>query len=106
MDRFEETMASSTDVTMVSDQADAVREVHSVRKQSLESSQQFMTQKTEEKNRQEKDKDKRFESEKGLEEQTEKRLGGDDEDAKKGRNRKQSSEPSGSWEGLLIDIKV
>jgi DNA polymerase III alpha subunit len=99
-------MASSSDVNIVLGQSDAIKEVHSVRKQALESSQQFMAQQTEDKKNQEKEKVKTFESEKRIEDEGEKRRGGDQQDSKKDGKKEHSAEQSESSEGNLIDITV
>jgi hypothetical protein len=99
-------MTSSTDVNIVLGQADAIKEVHSVRKQALELSQQFMSQETEDMRKKEKDTVKEFEAETRIEGEGGQRKGGNPEARKKGKGRKQPGEESSSSEGALIDITV
>jgi len=103
---LEEAMMSSTEVSIILGQSDAIEEAHSVRKQALELSQQRRIQQEEDKRKQEKDKLKEFESEKRIEAEGEKRKEGDREDMQKGRGREQSGKESSPSEGTLIDIKV
>ena len=103
-------MASTTDMNIVIGQGNAVKEVHNVRKQSLELNQQFVAQQTEQKKKEDRVTVQEFESPQRIsieeEEQGEKRdkknFGGDQRDSKE----KQSGEESDQPEGSLIDIKV
>jgi hypothetical protein len=99
-------MEGTTDINIVLGQADAIKEVHSVRKQTLESSQQFMAQETKEKSKREKEKVKEFEPEKRIDADAEKQQEADQEGEENGRGKKQSDKESSHSEGTLIDIKV
>jgi hypothetical protein len=103
-------MASTTDMNIVIGQGNAIKEVHNVRKQSLELNQQFVAQQTEQKKKEDRVTVQEFESPQRIgieeEEQGEKRdkksFGDDQRDSKE----KQSGEESDQPEGSLIDIKV
>ena len=103
-------MASTTDMNIVLGQGNAIKEVHNVRKQSLELNQQFVAQQTEEKKKEDRVTVQTFESPQKIgieeEEQEDKRnkknFGDDQRDSKE----KQSNQESDQPEGSLIDIKV
>lgn len=101
-------MASTTDMNIVLGQGTAIKEVHNVRKQSLEVNQQFVVQETEDKKKEEKSKVRESESGDRVEikadEEKENKGGSEDnqEDSKKER----SKEESDLSEGKLIDIRV
>ncbi|MFW6146924.1 MAG: hypothetical protein ACOC6B_00850 [Thermodesulfobacteriota bacterium] len=98
-------MTSSSDVNIILGQSDAIKEVHSVRKQSLEAGQQFIAQQTEDKRKHEKEKVKGFEPEMKIENE-EKGRGEEREDANKDGRKKRSDGKSETSEGFLIDITV
>jgi hypothetical protein len=83
-------MASTTDMNIVIGQGNAIKEVHNVRKQSLELNQQFVPQKI------------GIEEEEQGDKRDKKNFGDDQRDSKE----KQSGEESDQPEGSLIDIKV
>jgi len=103
-------MASTTDMNIVIGQGNAIKEVHNVRKQSLELNQQFVAQQTEQKKKEDRVTVQEFESPQKIgieeEEQEDKRnkknFGDDQRDSKE----KQSNQESDQPEGSLIDIKV
>jgi hypothetical protein len=103
-------MASTTDMNIVIGQGNAIKEVHNVRKQSLELNQQFVAQQTEQKKKEDRVTVQEFESPQrvGIEEEEQgdkrdkKNFGDDQRDSKE----KQSGEESDQPEGSLIDIKV
>jgi len=103
-------MASTTDMNIVLGQGNAIKEVHNVRKQSLELNQQFVAQQTEQKKKEDRVTVQEFESPQRIgieeEEQEDKRnkknFGDDQRDSKE----KQSNQESDQPEGSLIDIKV
>ena len=103
-------MASTTDMNIVIGQGNAIKEVHNVRKQSLELNQQFVAQQTEEKKKEDRVTVQEFESPQKIgieeEEQEDKRnkknFGDDQRDSKE----KQSNQEPDQPEGSLIDIKV
>jgi hypothetical protein len=103
-------MASTTDMNIVIGQGNAIKEVHNVRKQSLELNQQFVAQQTEQKKKEDRVTVQEFESPQRIgieeEEQEDKRdkknFGDDQRDSKQ----KQPGEESDQPEGSLIDIKV
>jgi hypothetical protein len=103
-------MASTTDMNIVIGQGNAIKEVHNVRKQSLELNQQFVAQQTEQKKKEDRVTIQEFESPQriGIEEEEQgdkrdkKNFGDDRRDSKE----KQSGEESEQPEGSLIDIKV
>jgi hypothetical protein len=101
-------MASTADMNIILGQGDAIKEVHNVRKQSLELNQHFIAQKTEDKRKEERAKVQEFEAESRIEikdDEGKKDKGGPGEN-KNGSKREQSSEESDLPEGTFIDIKV
>jgi hypothetical protein len=105
---LEKEVASTTDMNIILGQGDAIKEVHNARKQSLELNQYFVSQKTEDKRKEEKARVQEFDAENRIEIKgdEEKKDEGGPEDNKKGSKRNQSSEESDFSEGRLIDIKV
>ena len=101
-------MASTANMNIILGQGDAIKEVHNVRKQSLELNQHFVAQKTEDKRKEEKAKVQEFEAENRIEikDDEEKKDKAGTEENKNGSKRKQSSEESDLSEGTFIDIKV
>ncbi len=107
-------MASTTDMNIVLSQGNAIKEVHNVRKQSLEFNQQFVVQKTEDKKKEDRSRIQEFDSsskieikadeEKEKEKEKEGRPGS--EDKEKGSRKEHSEEGSDLSGGSLIDIKV
>ena len=96
-------MATTTDLNIVLGQGDGIREIHNVRKQVLESNQQFMGQKAEEKQKEEKSKVLDLQTRDKVEisgEGEKKDTKGRDSQKKKGKDERP---PSG---GNIIDIKV
>jgi len=103
-------MASTTDMNIVIGQGNAIKEVHNVRKQSLELNQQFVAQQTEQKKKEDRVTVQEFESpqrigieEEEQEDKRDKKNFGDDQRESK---QKQPGEESDQPEGSLIDIKV
>jgi len=101
-------MAGTTGVNIVLGQGSAIKEVHNVRKQSLELNQQFVVQETEDKKKEDRSKVQEFENSSRIEIKgdEEKKKGGRSADDQKGSNKEQSNEESDSREGSLIDITV
>ncbi|UCH07421.1 MAG: hypothetical protein JSV55_15355 [Deltaproteobacteria bacterium] len=103
-------MASTTDMNIVIGQGNAIKEVHNVRKQSLELNQQFVAQQTEQKKKEDRVTVQEFEGPQRIgieeEEQEDKRdkknFGDDQRDSKEKQSGEESDQPGGS----LIDIKV
>jgi len=103
-------MASTTDMNIVIGQGNAIKEVHNVRKQSLELNQQFVAQQTEQKKKEDRVTVQEFESPQRIgieeEEKEDKRNKKSFREDQKDSKEKQSSEESDQSEGSLIDIKV
>jgi hypothetical protein len=105
-------MASTTDMNIVLGQGNAIKEVHNVRKQSLELNQQFVVQKTEDKKKEDRSRIQEFDSSSRIEikadEEKEKEKEGrpGSEDKEKGSRKEHSEEESDLSGGSLIDIKV
>jgi hypothetical protein len=103
-------MASTTDMNIVIGQGNAIKEVHNVRKQSLELNQQFVAQQTEQKEKEDRVTVQEFESPQKIgieeEEQEDKRNKKNFGDDQRGSKEKQSTQESDQPEGSLIDIKV
>ena len=103
-------MASTTDMNIVLGQGNAIKEVHNVRKQSLELNQQFFVQKTEDKKKEDRSRIQEFDSSSRIEieadEEKEKEGRPGSEDKEKGSRKEHSEEESDLSGGSLIDIKV
>ena len=102
-------MASTTDMNIVLGQGNAIKEVHNVRKQSLELNQQFVAQKAEDKKKEDQSKVQQSEAENRVEikgdEEREKRK--DPEDDQKDPLKETLNEDDRlSEKNHLIDIKV
>ena len=100
-------MASTTDMNIVLGQGNAIKEVHNVRKQTLELNQHFVAQKTEDKKKEDKAKVQGFRTENRIE------IGGDEDKNRNdsGHNKNDSKkekieEEQDASEGNLIDIKI
>ncbi|HUU40253.1 MAG TPA: hypothetical protein VMW42_04875 [Desulfatiglandales bacterium] len=101
-------MATATDVNIVLGQGNAIKEVHNVRKQTLELNQQFFAQKAEEKKKEDRVRIQEFEPSnkveiKGDEEKKEKNDSGEN---KKDSKQEQMKTEKDSPEGSFIDIKI
>jgi hypothetical protein len=107
-------MASTTDMNIVLGQGNAIKEVHNVKKQSLELNQQFVVQNTEDKKKEDRSRIQEFDSsgrieiktdeEKEKEKEKEGRPGSEDkEEGSKKVHLEEESDLSGE---RLIDIKV
>jgi len=101
-------MASTTDMNIILGQGNAIKEVHNVRKQSLELGQQFAAQQAEDKKKEERTKVQELPTESRIEIKgdEEKEKGQEPEDNQKGPKKERSQEESNATEGTLIDIKV
>jgi len=101
-------MAGTTDINIVLGQGNAIKEVHNIRKQSLELNQQFIAQKTENEKKEDKSKVKEFDTGNRIEAKTdeEKKKNGDSEDNQKDSKKEKTEEKSNLSEGNLIDITV
>lgn len=105
-------MASTTDMNIVLGQGNAIKEVHNVRKQSLELNQQFVVQKTEDKKKEDRSRIQEFDSSSRIEikadeeKEKEKERRPGSEDKEKGSRKEHSEEESDLSGGSLIDIKV
>jgi len=101
-------MAGTTDMNIVLGQGNAIKEVHNIRKQSLELNQQFIAQKTEDEKKEDKSKVKEFDAGNRVEVKAdeEKEKKGDSEDNQKDSKKKKIKEESNLSEGNLIDITV
>ncbi len=103
-------MASTTDMNIVLGQGNAIKEVHNVRKQSLEFNQQFVVQKTEDKKKEDRSRIQEFDSSSRIDikadEEKERERKPGSEDKEKGSRKEHSEEGSDLSGGSLIDIKV
>jgi hypothetical protein len=101
-------MASTSDMNIVLGQGNAVKEVQNVRRQNLELNQQFVAQRAEEKDREDRVTVQEFEATKkiGHEEDEEKKHKEHAGKDKKDSQKEQSDEESNRTEGSLIDIRV
>lgn len=100
-------MTGTTDINIVVGQGTAIKEVHNIRKQSLELNQQLTAQRTEDKRKEDRSKIKEFETEKKIE------LNTDEEKNNKGGSgenqpfaKREKREEESNMEENLIDIMV
>ena len=108
MDILENEMAGTTDMNIVLGQGNAIKEVHNIRKQSLELNQQFIAQKTEDEKKEDKSKVKEFDTGNRVEIKAdeEKKKKGDSQDNQKESKKEKIKEEPNVSEGNLIDITV
>jgi len=101
-------MSGTTDMNIVLGQGNAIKEVHNIRKQSLELNQQFISQKTEDEKKEDKSKVKEFDTGNRVEVETDedkKKKDGSENNQKNSKKEKIKEEPD-LLEGNLIDITV
>jgi len=101
-------MSGTTDMNIVLGQGNAIKEVHNIRKQSLELNQQFISQKTEDEKTEDKSKVKEFDTGNRVEVETDedkKKKDGSENNQKNSKKEKIKEEPD-LLEGNLIDITV
>jgi hypothetical protein len=101
-------MAATTDMNIVLGQGNAIKEVHNVRKQSLELNQQFVVQKAEDKKKEDKSKVEAFDTGNKIEikDDEEKKKKGASEDSQEDLKKEKIKEESDLPEGKFIDITV
>lgn len=103
---LEKEMTGTTDMNIVLGQGNAIKEVHNIRKQSLELNQQFIAQKTEDEKKEDKSKVKEFDTGNRIEVKTDEEKKGGSEDNKKDSKKEKTKDKSNLSEGNLIDITV
>jgi len=103
-------MASTGDINIVLGQGSAIKEVHNVRKQSLELNQQFVAQRTEDKKKEEKKKVQEFDTDNKIKiSDDEEKKGTEDKDKRnreKDSGKKQLEDELKTSDYSFIDIKV
>ncbi|MBN1225611.1 MAG: hypothetical protein JXA79_01345 [Deltaproteobacteria bacterium] len=103
-------MASTGDINIVLGQGSAIKEVHNVRKQSLELNQQFVAQRTEDKKKEEKKKVQEFDTDNKIKiSNDEEKKGTEDKDKRnreKDSGKKQLEDELKTSDYSFIDIKV
>ena len=99
-------MASTTDMNIIRGQGSAIKEVHNVKKQNLEISQQFVDQNIEEKKKEEKDKVQDFEKSNRIDIKNDQEKKKGKKDNKRGVTKKKQEEKNNLSEGNIIDITV
>ncbi|GAG19994.1 unnamed protein product [marine sediment metagenome] len=101
-------MASTTDMNIVLSQGTAVKEVHNVRKQTLELNQQFVAQETEDKKKEEKSKVYEFDTGNRIEVKDDEKKKNKEgpKDNEKHSKQEQSKETPDLSETKFIDITV
>ena len=103
---LEKEMTDTTDMNIVLGQGNAIKEVHNIRKQSLELDQQFIAQKTEDKKKEDKSKVKEFGAGNRIEVKTDEEKKGGSGNNKKDPKKEKNKEAANLSEGNLIDITV
>lgn len=103
---LEKEMTGTTDMNIVLGQGDAIKEVHNIKKQSLELNQQFIAQKTEDEKKEDKSKVKEFDTGNRIEVKEDEEKKGGSEDNQKDSKREKIKEESNLLEKNLIDITV
>ena len=99
-------MASTVDVNIILGQGSAIKEVHNVKKQNLEISQQFVVQNIEEKKKEEKDKVQDFEKSNRIDIKNDQEKKKGQKGDKRGAKKKKQEEKNNLSEGNIIDITV
>jgi len=99
-------MASTTDMNIILGQGSAIKEVHNVKKQNLEISQQVVAQNIEEEKKEEKDKVQEFERSNRIDIKNDQEKKKGKKDNKRGAIKKKQEKKNNLSEGNIIDIKV
>jgi hypothetical protein len=99
-------MASTTDMNIILGQGSAIKEVHNVKKQNLEISQQAVAQNIEEEKKEEKDKVQEFERSNRIDIKNDQEKKKGKKDNKRGATKKKQEKKNNLSEGNIIDIKV
>lgn len=99
-------MASTADINIILGQGSAIKEVHNVKKQNLEISQQFVVQNIEEKKKEEKDKVQDFEKSNRIDIKNDQKKKKGQQGDKRGAKKKKQEEKNNLSEGNIIDITV
>lgn len=99
-------MTGTTDMNIIVGQGTAIKEVHNVKKQSLELNQHFLAQNTEEQKKEDKVTVQNFSDSSKIEKESDekKREKKDQQDNKKGAGREDLEDEFKMTEGNLIDI--
>ena len=101
-------MAGTSGMNIVLGQGSAIKELHNVRRQSLDMNQQFVAQNMDEKKKEGRQKVEEFEDGHKIETKDDQEEGGEGglRHEQKGKERKQGEGESGMSQGNLIDIRV
>jgi len=99
-------MSGTTHMNIILGQGNTIKEVHNVKKQSLEMNQQFVAQKSEDTKREDQSKVQEFETKNRIEIKKEKEKKKDQKGDKKKTNNEIQEEKRNLSEGKLIDIRV
>ena len=99
-------MSGTTDMNIIIGQGTTIKEVHNVKKQSLEMNQQFVAQNSEDIKKEDKSKVQEFETKNKIEAEKEKEKQKDQKGKKKRPSNKNKKEKINLSEGNLIDIRV
>ena len=99
-------MASTTNMNIILGQGSAIKEVHNVKKQNLEISQQVVAQNIEEKKKEEKDKVQDFEKSNRIDIKNDPERKKGRKGYKRGTKNKKQKEKNNLSEGNIIDITV
>jgi len=99
-------MASTTNMNIILGQGSAIKEVHNVKKQNLEISQQVVSQNIEEKKKEEKDKVKDFGKSNRIDIKNDQEKKKGKKDNKRGAIKKKQEEKNNLSERNIIDITV
>lgn len=102
----EKAMSGTTHMNVILGQGNTIKEVHNVKKQSLEMNQQFVAQKSEDVKREDKSKVEEFEKKNRIEIKKQKEKKKDQKGNKKKTNNENQEEQMNLSEGKLIDIRV
>jgi len=99
-------MASTTNMNIILGQGSAIKEVHNVKKQNLEISQQVVAQNIEEKKKEEKDKVQDFGESNRIDIKNDQEKKKGKKDNKRGAIKKKQEEKNNLSERTIIDITV
>ena len=98
-------MSGTTNMNIIIGQGTTIKEVHNVKKQSLEMNQQFVAQNSEDIKKEDKSKVQEFETKNRIEAEKEKEKQKDQKGKKKKPSNKNKKEKINLSEGNLIDIR-
>ena len=99
-------MPATTDMNIILGQGTSIKEVHNVKKQSLEMNQQFVAQQSDDLKKEDKTRVQEFETDNKIEINKDKEKTKDHRKRKKNKDSQEQEDKLESSEGNVIDIRV